>query len=598
MGYTTLQFLYYSNVTVMKKIFILLVSLFLIILQANSQCFFNKIYDTYSGVFNAGHGAIQTLDGGYIVIGESAITQTTDGTYILKVNACGDTLWQKIYDLSLGDLGYSIVQLSDSSYVICGAMYNSIEGASDAFLLKLDKNGDSLWLKPINAGYNDGGRMHKQTPDGGFIIGGYFNVANGKVFLVKTDNEGNVQWQHNYAVDSLENYLLSVDITADNGFILGGTYVKNSDQKFHLFLIKTDSLGIKKWAKSYGSVEEAGGKAISTLDNGFIQVGYRYYSAQSNSRYIIKTDSNGIIKWQKLFSWPNNSDVFKVIRQLPDSSYIVGGSIADTIHSNNLPRILLMKFNKQGDSLWAKTYTYYGGAYQFGSVAHDYLEDLNLTSDGGFIICGYIINNYMPGQNDLLLIKTDSLGNTCQIDTITYVGCSYQECNYTQAIFTVSTDTIDLHFTDTIHFFDQSIFAQHWFWDFGDGQTDTTQNPLHVFDTTGTYNVMMFVSFNNCSDTAYNTVVVINSVGMQPLLDALISNFYIFPNPAKESVTINLVEYEPAEIIIYNMHGVVMLTQQTSEKKTVLNISSLEKGVYTVKVQTGKGLAVRKLMKE
>ncbi|OFY98613.1 MAG: hypothetical protein A2491_10270 [Bacteroidetes bacterium RIFOXYC12_FULL_35_7] len=588
-------FLFIFNVIVMKKIFILLGTLAFFAFQANSQCFFNKIYDTYLGAFNVGLSVIQTFDGGFIAVGGSNITQTTEGTYILKVNACGDISWQKIYELSSdngGNNGNSIVQLHDSSYVICGSMYDSTENASDGFLLKLNKVGDSLWFKHIDAGYNDRAIMHKQTPDGGFIIGGYFNVPKGKVFLVKTDNLGNVQWEKQYTPDTIQqNFTRSIDITYDNGYIISGTFFNSTNNSWDNFLLKTDGLGDQVWFKAYGdSHNESMAYVVATLDSGYVISGGRYQTSTDCDSYIIKTDKYGNVQWERTYGILSYFDNFKSVKQLLDSSYIVGGSIKDTIHTPNRSRIRLIKLNTQGYLVWKKNYTYYGGGYQYGGVADDYLEDLNLTNDNGFIICGYIINNFMPGQNDLLLIKTDSLGNTCQIDTNTYAGCSYQECNYTHAVFSVLTDTIDLQFIDTIHFYNQSSFAQQWFWDFDDGQTDTVQNPLHVFDTIGTYNVMLVASLNECSDTVYKTVVVVNSVGIKSVESA---NIYatIYPNPNNGIMQL---EYsfnngEDGELVIISITGKEIARYKLNNKNGIFNIpeTSLSQGIYFYKVVSG-----------
>ena len=43
-----------------------------------------------------------------------------------------------------------------------------------------------------------------------------------------------------------------------------------------------------------------------------------------------------------------------------------------------------------------------------------------------------------------------------------------------------------------------------WFWDFGDGNTSTIQNPIHTYSSSGNYNVMLIASNSfGCTDTAY-----------------------------------------------------------------------------------------------
>ena len=54
-------------------------------------------------------------------------------------------------------------------------------------------------------------------------------------------------------------------------------------------------------------------------------------------------------------------------------------------------------------------------------------------------------------------------------------------------------------------------------WDFGDGKTDNTKNPVHNYALPGVYNVTLYTSTNTCRDTAYSTVHVINEKGQMLL---------------------------------------------------------------------------------
>jgi len=53
-----------------------------------------------------------------------------------------------------------------------------------------------------------------------------------------------------------------------------------------------------------------------------------------------------------------------------------------------------------------------------------------------------------------------------------------------------------------INFTDNSAGAiTNWRWDFGDGITDSSQNPVHLYNDTGYFKVRLIVSNNGCSDT-------------------------------------------------------------------------------------------------
>jgi len=63
-----------------------------------------------------------------------------------------------------------------------------------------------------------------------------------------------------------------------------------------------------------------------------------------------------------------------------------------------------------------------------------------------------------------------------------------------------------------VYFIDASLHnPTSWFWDFGDGNTSTLQNPIHEYLFNGTYNVTLIVSNNNGTDTLFlANVVTIN----------------------------------------------------------------------------------------
>lgn len=63
---------------------------------------------------------------------------------------------------------------------------------------------------------------------------------------------------------------------------------------------------------------------------------------------------------------------------------------------------------------------------------------------------------------------------------------------------------------ESVSFEDKSIDDKTWTWDFGDGSTSKVQNPVHVYGTTGSYNVVLSVANNTCVDTTSKTIQVVN----------------------------------------------------------------------------------------
>ncbi|WP_405569181.1 T9SS type A sorting domain-containing protein [Winogradskyella sp. Asnod2-B02-A] len=101
-------------------------------------------------------------------------------------------------------------------------------------------------------------------------------------------------------------------------------------------------------------------------------------------------------------------------------------------------------------------------------------------------------------------------------------------------------------------------------------------------------------------DTNNNTIpdYLESSVALS-LNEFNVTRFNMFPNPAKENVTIQLASsnFETGSVNIYNIQGKVILKQITLQANTsVIDISSLESGLYFVELTIGNASTVQKLI--
>ena len=111
----------------------------------------------------------------------------------------------------------------------------------------------------------------------------------------------------------------------------------------------------------------------------------------------------------------------------------------------------------------------------------------------------------------------------------------YQEAvNAPVADFNYSTNNVC---DGTVDFQDQSTgVPDTWYWDFGDGDTATTQNPSHTYSALGTYSVTEIASNAYGSDTIIQTVTLTS----QPVVAAFSTNQLQFcSSPATVDFTNN-----------------------------------------------------------
>ncbi|HAY32639.1 MAG TPA: hypothetical protein DCY06_00775, partial [Bacteroidetes bacterium] len=101
------------------------------------------------------------------------------------------------------------------------------------------------------------------------------------------------------------------------------------------------------------------------------------------------------LTWQKVLGYTDNSGLFKT-QQTSDGGYIAIGEN----RINNFAKMYIAKFNKFGDSLWVKYFD-----LQVSSSYRGYwIEE---THDKGFIIAG----SGSGVNGDAFLVKSDSIGN-------------------------------------------------------------------------------------------------------------------------------------------------------------------------------------------
>jgi len=254
---------------------------------------------TYGGTnTDAGNSVQQTLDGGYIVVGYSySFGIGLSDVYLIKTNVSGDTLWTRTYGGANFDCGFSVQQTSDGGYIIAGSTSSFGAGYDDVYLIKTNASGDTLWTRTYGGTSSDEGLSVQQTSDGGYIIAGpttSFGAGSFDAYLIKTNASGDTLWTRTYGgVGDDEGY--SVQQTTDGGYIIVGPTTSFGAGGYDVYLIKTNTSGDTLWTRTYGGTDNEWSYSVQqTSDRGYIIAGYtRSFGAGGADVYLIKTDGNG-----------------------------------------------------------------------------------------------------------------------------------------------------------------------------------------------------------------------------------------------------------------------------------------------------------------
>jgi hypothetical protein len=199
---------------------------------------------SYGGSEHDGAYAIQqTTDGGYIMTGESSSNdgdlsenQGNSDYWIVKLNSFGNIDWQYSYGGSGLDSGQDVKETSNGDYIVAGYSNSNDgditgnHGDTDYWVIKLSSTGALIWQKTVGGSDSEAAFEVQETPDGGFVVGGYSESTDWDVFgnhgyfdfwLIKLSNSGSLIFSESLGGSEIDD-AFSMAHTSDGGYIMSG----------------------------------------------------------------------------------------------------------------------------------------------------------------------------------------------------------------------------------------------------------------------------------------------------------------------------------------------------------------------------------------
>ncbi len=537
------------------------------------------------------------------------------GLFIINVNAFSQLHFVRQWDIHYGTLkdewSFSFDQTLDGGFLVGGPVQAGIGGDKteprrdvdtfylDYWVVKMDAGGNKLWDKTFGTNYSDYLSGIIGTADGGSLLTGNSTglasgdrTENGKggadYWVIKTDAQGNKQWDKTYGGPSDDITFIYPIQTRDGGYLIGGRSESGiggdkTEPKRGAFddywLVKIDSLGNKQWDKTLGGPHDENIKSmIQTKDGGYLVGGYSRSDIGGDKTqpnwdttifkwsdwWIVKIDSFGNKQWDKTYGTIASDELYSIV-ELNNGNYALqgwgnaGATGNKTVDSGGVWIVIIDSLGEINSQAVLKCP--YGG--------------MKKTSDRGFLLFGDKFNNYPLNQYMSELNFNNAYKNSWVMKLDSNWNKQWDKTILTRGV----NETFALETLDGCYAVASLSGASVG----GDQMHQPTNLGLDYF------------IFKFCMDT----VTGIN----ESTNDAI--NIVTYPNPFTASLQIAIASPQVTEATFTLTNAIGQLIYRSKETQLAagytksLDLSYLPKGVYFIEVKAQQGgKVVKRVVKE
>ncbi len=267
------------------------------------------------------------------------------------------------------------------------------------------------WIKSFQGQGKASDRIASISTDasGNIYIAGYAGKHHGSpdAFAMKRNLQGDTLWTYYYdAGDNKEDY--ASEIVVDNS---GNAYVTGKSQSvtsyfFDCFTVKIDPSGNEAWSARYsaGTNAESFGNGIAVDVSGNVYVaGYTDPATASTDWLVIKYNSSGVQQWVDVMNGPGNGgDEALDIVIAPNGNATVCG-YAYSINTSGYINAFVKQYTSSGTTVWSDTWN------NSSVTGSDKASGLAYNLSGDLFVGGETDNNNTSNR-DVFAIRYDGSG--------------------------------------------------------------------------------------------------------------------------------------------------------------------------------------------
>ena len=333
---------------------------------------------------------------GYVVVGSStSFEQGKTVACAVRFDHDGNQLWNHTYSENAGAEFRYVSSLQDGFLLVGNTFLAS--GNIDGYIMKLDTHGNPIWNVTLRASEGINKLFSGVTDGNNLIVTGLTepqtNGTHSQAWIIKLDSNGNLVWNKTFG-DSVESAARAVTLTRENCYMVAGYTDSSGDGNYDFLVLKLDANGNLLWGKTFGGLESDKAYTITSLANSCIIAGdTRSKGLGESDAWIIKIDLNGDMLWDQT-SGGINFDSPTFITVSPDGGYLIAGT---TFSFGNGERdFWLFKVSDAGKISWSCS---------VGRSGYEEAYGVLYAGGNDYVLAGWTNSIGSGGRYDFYVVK-------------------------------------------------------------------------------------------------------------------------------------------------------------------------------------------------
>jgi uncharacterized delta-60 repeat protein len=341
-------------------------------------------------------------DGGMVAVGHTrAVKGSGHDLLVVRLGRAGEILWDRTLGGLREDHGYGVVTGHNDEIVVAGNTRSKGSGKSDLWVLQLKPDGSVGWEQTFGGKLDDRARTIAAMDGGGYVVAGTTQsggAPEGDAWVIKLDENGQRVWDRTFG-GNREDGIFQVRTHRDGSIMATGYTDVGGSAGFDLWVLKLDGSGSLVWERNFGkSVFDSGTAIQPTPDGGCLVAGITSEHGYHNDQaWLLRLAPDGHRVWDRTLGGDRTDNAWAIVKT-GVSRYIV--VVATSSFGAGSVDAWLICFDLQGDQKWARLY---------GGELWDRPTAATLTEDGGLFIGGYTTTRG-AGYEDFWLLRLEADG--------------------------------------------------------------------------------------------------------------------------------------------------------------------------------------------